>query len=71
MLGVHGRLQRAAPVNRDEIENWRWVGPEVLQAKMSSTDRSKFTPWLLLEWQRVWRDHRATVLALQPRKGPS
>jgi len=65
-----GRCSEPPRINRDEIHDWRWVGPELLQAEMSSTDRSKFTPWFLLEWERLWRDHRAAVLALQPRNGP-
>jgi hypothetical protein len=32
---------------------------------MSGSDAAKFTPWFKLEWRRVWRDHRAALLALQ------
>jgi len=66
-----GRCGEPPRINRDEIHDWHWVGPELLQAEMSSTDRSKFTPWFVLEWERVWRDHRAAVLALQPTEGRS
>ena len=54
-------------VNREEIADWRWVSPEVLQADMSSADSAYFTPWFRLEWERVWNDYRAAVLALRSR----
>jgi len=61
-IGKHsGRLR----VNRDEIESWRWVSPEALQAEIGSHGSAQFTPWFLIEWARVWRDHRAEVAALQ------
>ena len=37
----------------------------VLQAKMSCADSSRYTPWFMLEWARIWRDHRAAVLAFR------
>ena len=54
-------------VNREEIADWRWVSPEVLQADMSSADSAYLTPWFRLEWERVWNDYRAAVLALRSR----
>ena len=61
-IGKHsGRLR----VNRDEIESWRWVSPEALQAEIGSHGSAQFTPWFLIEWARVRRDHRAEVAALQ------
>ena len=38
--------------------------PEALQAELSGAERRAFTPWFKLEWERIWRDHRAAVLAL-------
>jgi isopentenyl-diphosphate delta-isomerase len=52
-------------VNREEISNWRWVSPEILQGLLSSAPRMKFTPWFLLEWSRIWNEHREAVLKLQ------
>lgn len=52
-------------INPNEILSWRWIGPEALQAEMSERDAAKFTPWFVLEWARIWRDHREAVLALQ------
>jgi len=55
-------------INRDEIFDWRWIGVDVLQAEMASADsKSKYTPWFVLEWERIWRDHRTVVRALQAR----
>ncbi len=58
----------AVKINADEIHAWRWVEPEALQAEMSSGD-GNFTPWFMLEWARVWRDHRGQVLGLQSELG--
>jgi isopentenyl-diphosphate delta-isomerase len=51
-------------INPDEILGWRWISPEALQAAMSGRGAEKFTPWFILEWARIWRDHRAAVSAL-------
>ena len=52
-------------INRNEILGWRWISPEALQAEMTGRGAEKFTPWFMLEWARIWRDHRGAVLALQ------
>ncbi len=49
----------------NEILAWRWVDPEALQAELSGVGAGQFTPWFKLEWARIWRDHRAAVLALK------
>jgi isopentenyl-diphosphate Delta-isomerase len=59
-----GQCNGPLKVNHDEIFAWRWIRPDVLQGQMSSADSSSFTPWFMMEWARIWRDHRATVLAL-------
>jgi isopentenyl-diphosphate delta-isomerase len=58
-------------VNRNEILSWRWVSPEALQAEMAAGGSEKFTPWFMLEWERIWHDHRAAILGLQPIPGHS
>jgi isopentenyl-diphosphate Delta-isomerase len=63
-----GRCTDRVRINRDEIQAWRWISPQALQSEMSGRAVS-FTPWFLLEWERIWRDHRATLQALQ--SGPS
>jgi len=57
-----GRSDAPPKVNPEEIADWRWMPPEVLQRELTSADCSKYTPWFMLEWARVWRDHRADVL---------
>jgi isopentenyl-diphosphate delta-isomerase len=60
-----GQSKQPLKINRDEIFDWRWVDPEALQGQMSGDDSSSFTPWFMMEWARIWRDHRAAVLALR------
>jgi isopentenyl-diphosphate Delta-isomerase len=59
-----GRCDQPLEINREEIADWRWMSPDVLQRHMSEPDSSRFTPWFMLEWARIWRDHRPDVLAL-------
>jgi isopentenyl-diphosphate Delta-isomerase len=60
-----GQCGEPPAVNREEICDWLWIAPDVLQAQMSSADSSRYTPWFMLEWARIWRDHRQDVLAFQ------
>jgi isopentenyl-diphosphate Delta-isomerase len=67
-----GRCDGPVEVNREEIHDWRWMPPDVLQRDMSSSvdGRCRYTPWFVLEWTRIWRDYRPAVLALAaPRAG--
>jgi len=59
-----GRCTTAVRINRDEIHDSRWVSPQKLQAEMDGPEAGRFTPWFRLEWERVWGEHRAAVLAL-------
>lgn len=54
-------------INRDEILDWRWVSLDVLYAELWGADNGHYTPWFKLAWARIWREHRASVLALQAR----
>jgi isopentenyl-diphosphate delta-isomerase len=63
-----GRCTDPVRINRNEIAAWRWSTPEALQADMAGPGAASFTPWFLLEWERIWRDHRDAVRAL--RSGP-
>jgi len=60
-----GRCDEPVRINREEIAEWRWASPEVLQQELSAADTAKYTPWFTLEWARVWREHRGAVLALR------
>jgi isopentenyl-diphosphate Delta-isomerase len=59
-----GRTTERLIINQDEINAWRWISPGALHREMSGPDKAKFTPWFRLEWERVWGEHRADVLAL-------
>jgi isopentenyl-diphosphate Delta-isomerase len=59
-----GRCDEPVRINRDEIADWRWIRPDVLQEEMAGADNSSHTPWFKLEWARICRDHRAAMLAL-------
>jgi isopentenyl-diphosphate delta-isomerase len=59
-----GRSTERVIINPDEIHAWRWIAPPALHAEMAGPDQGSFTPWFRLEWERVWREHRAAVLAL-------
>jgi len=59
-----GRSPDAVRFNRNEILATRWISPEALQAELTGSVAARFTPWFILEWRRIWRDHRPAVLAL-------
>jgi isopentenyl-diphosphate delta-isomerase len=60
-----GRCSAQVKVNPAEIAAWRWISTAALQAEMAGREAAGFTPWFRLEWERLWRDHRAEVLALR------
>ena len=60
-----GRCADPLKINRDEIHAWRWISPEALRLEMAGRGAAAFTPWFMLEWARIWRDHRAEVISLQ------
>jgi len=60
-----GRSSARLKINREEIHAKRWIDPAALQAEMTAPGAVRFTPWFRLEWQRIWGEHRAEVLALQ------
>ena len=59
-----GRLSGPPKINRSEICAWRWVSPQALDEEMRGPDAGKFTPWFRLEWERVWGEHQAALVAL-------
>jgi isopentenyl-diphosphate delta-isomerase len=60
-----GRCADPIRVDRHEILAVRWISPEALQSELTGSGAARFTPWFILEWGRIWRDHRAALLALQ------
>jgi isopentenyl-diphosphate delta-isomerase len=59
-----GRATGPVTVNEEEILDWRWIDIESLQHDMAARGAASFTPWFMLEWTRIWRDHRSAVLSL-------
>ena len=65
-----GRSAGRVRVDHHEISDVRWVSPEALAAEMQGAGAQRFTPWFTMEWERIWRDHRSALRALQsPRAG--
>jgi len=60
-----GRSSQAPRINREEICDWRWISPDVLQAQMSSADMPRYTPWFVLEWATICQDHLPAIRALR------
>ena len=59
-----GRSRMQPTIDRDEINAWRWIGRDALDAEIAARGAEMFTPWLPDRMGRVWRDHRAAVGAL-------
>lgn len=59
-----GKSSGPVRVNSDEINDWRWISPAALEAEMAEQGDRTFTPWFMLEWARIWRDHRQAVLVI-------
>ena len=47
-----------------EVHAWRWISPQDLQSELDEPGTRKFTPWFRMEWERIWREHRADLAAL-------
>jgi isopentenyl-diphosphate Delta-isomerase len=60
-----GRAAGPVRINRNEIHAFRWISPEDLQAELDDSGATRFTPWFVIEWERIRRDHRDALLALQ------
>jgi isopentenyl-diphosphate delta-isomerase len=59
-----GRCRDPIRANSEEIVDWRWVSPEALQRDIAAEGGRTFTPWFMLEWSRIWRDHRQALLVI-------
>jgi isopentenyl-diphosphate delta-isomerase len=60
-----GRTDQTPSIDRHEISAWRWISPDALARELAEdVAGTKFTPWFRLEWQHVWQEHSAAVLAL-------
>jgi isopentenyl-diphosphate Delta-isomerase len=59
-----GRSDEPIKANPQEIVSWRWISPQTLQREMDREGARTFTPWFMLEWSRIWRDHRQVLLVI-------
>jgi isopentenyl-diphosphate delta-isomerase len=59
-----GRCSDPVRIDPREILAWRWISPEALQAELAGAGAERFTPWFVMEWERILRDHR-DVLTLK------
>ena len=50
-----GHTDAAPVINTTEIQDWQWIAPAELSARLAADD-SLFTPWLKLEWARLTSD---------------
>lgn len=66
-----GRSSGPVSIDDGEISDWRWVSAERLTEEMAGAGAERFTPWFTMEWERIWRDHRPALHALQLRRGTS
>ena len=62
-----GRSSGAVRIDGNEIADFRWVSPEGLAEQMRGAGAGPFTPWFTMEWERIWRDHKPALHALQSR----
>ncbi|HEY1892412.1 MAG TPA: isopentenyl-diphosphate Delta-isomerase [Steroidobacteraceae bacterium] len=60
-----GRSTGCVLADRNEISDWRWVSAAELMAEMQGVGAERFTPWFIMEWERIWQYHRPAVHALQ------
>jgi isopentenyl-diphosphate delta-isomerase len=59
-----GRSSGPIKANSAEILDWRWISREALDDEIAAQGGRMFTPWFMLEWARIWRDHAHAVLVI-------
>lgn len=60
-----GRSSEPLRIDPKEIHAWRWITPAALEAELAEPGVEKFTPWFRMEWERIWREHRADLQSLR------
>ncbi len=58
----HGRYSGTVNVNLNEIEDWRFVGIDALQAELEAAPE-RFTPWFKMEWAEIRHNHFESILS--------
>jgi len=56
-----GRTSDPVRIDPNEIRAWRWISPADLQAELAGSAADRFTPWFVMEWERILRDHRGVL----------
>ena len=62
-----GQSSGGMRIDHSEIADCRWLSPEALAAEMRGAGGARFTPWFMMEWERIWRDHKPALHALKSR----
>jgi isopentenyl-diphosphate delta-isomerase len=57
-----GHSDATPVINTTEIRDWRWIAQDDLKRELGA-QREQFTPWFLMEWERILRDHPAALNA--------
>jgi isopentenyl-diphosphate delta-isomerase len=60
-----GRSAGGVRIDHNEIAAWRWVSADALAQEMRGADAASFTPWFMMEWERICRYHGSALRALQ------
>ncbi len=60
-----GRTDDPLRVNTHEIVDSRWIGAAELHSELKFHGAARFTPWFIMEWARIWADHREALWSLQ------
>jgi isopentenyl-diphosphate delta-isomerase len=58
----YGRYDGPVDVNVNEIENWRFIGLDVLERELASAPET-FTPWFKMEWVHIRANYLDGMLA--------
>jgi len=61
-----GRSDDAVQVNQNEINAWKFIDPQALEAELE-LHPDHYTPWLRMEWARMRGDHWPAVEQLWAR----
>jgi len=56
-----GKINGEIAAHPDEIAAWRFIEPDELTREVS-VDPGRFTPWLILEWERIRADFLDDIL---------
>lgn len=61
-----GRTNDEPQPNPNEIEDWRWVGADELDAELADTER--YTPWCRQEWSALRGPYADALKELVPKR---